>query len=107
MANAQLIPPTRKPPSVRAVAIAVALGAGAGAAAAIVAWLITADVRWFYAVPVCALIGGWLRLQKPNVLWGTMASSLGLRSNPPVNADARDMPAPAKAVGARAGYRAR
>jgi len=27
--------------------------------------------------------------------------------NPPVNADARDVPAPAKAVGARAGYRER
>jgi hypothetical protein len=30
-----------------------------------------------------------------------------LTPNPPVNADARDVPAPAKAAGARAGYRAR
>jgi hypothetical protein len=30
-----------------------------------------------------------------------------MESNPPVNADARDVPAPAKAVGARAGYRER
>jgi hypothetical protein len=28
-------------------------------------------------------------------------------TNPPVNADARDVPAHAKVVGARAGYRAR
>jgi hypothetical protein len=66
----QLIPPTRKPPSARAVVKAVAFGALAGAAVAVVGWLATADVRWFYAVPLCALVGGWLRVQRPNVLWG-------------------------------------
>jgi hypothetical protein len=30
-----------------------------------------------------------------------------MRANPPVNADARDVPATAKVVGARAGYRER
>jgi len=30
-----------------------------------------------------------------------------MTSNRPVNADARDVPAPAKAIGARAGYRER
>jgi hypothetical protein len=36
-----------------------------------------------------------------------MLAKCQVRSNPPVNADARDMPAPAKVVGARAGYRER
>lgn len=36
-----------------------------------------------------------------------MSNSMGLRSNRPVNADARDVLAPTKAFGARAGYRER
>jgi len=34
-------------------------------------------------------------------------ANLAMSPNPPVNADARDVPAPAKVVGARAGYRER
>jgi hypothetical protein len=73
MTNAHFIPPKRNPPTPRAVAIAVAVGAVAGAVAGLAAWALTDDATWFYAVPIGALVGAWLRRLRPNVIWGQNA----------------------------------
>jgi len=70
----QLIPPQEKRPSKRAVLVAAGLGAAVGAVLAGVMWFITSELAWLYAVPVSALIGAWVRNQRPNVLWGQRAS---------------------------------
>jgi hypothetical protein len=58
----------------QAVLLAASLGAAVGAVLAGVMWFITSELAWLYAVPVSALIGAWVRSQRPNVLWGQRAS---------------------------------
>ena len=72
--NAKLVPTTQPPPSARAKAMAAILGAFAGAIVAVIGWLVTGESRWFYAIPICALIGIWLGDHRPYVLWGRRAS---------------------------------
>jgi uncharacterized membrane protein YfcA len=73
MSKAHLIPPKRSAPSARTVAIAAAVGAIAGAVGALFAWALTGNLNWFFLVLIGALVGAWLRRQRPNVLWGQNA----------------------------------
>jgi hypothetical protein len=70
----QLIPPQENRPSKKAVLLAAGLGAAVGAVLAGVMCVITSDLAWLYVVPVSALIGAWVRSQRPNILWGQRAS---------------------------------
>jgi hypothetical protein len=70
----QLVPPQLKRPTFREVLLAGVVGAALGAVLGAVLWVATAELHWFYAVPICALIAAWVRRERPNVLWGQRAS---------------------------------
>ena len=73
MTAPSLIPPEPKAPTACATAIAAVLGAGLGTMLAVVGWLMTGELHWFYAIPIFALVGAWIRRIRPNVLWGNNA----------------------------------
>ena len=68
-----LIPPQHTEVTVRAQLLAAAYGAVVGAVVGSVLWVVTGEPHWFYAVPICALTGLWVRRKRPNVLWGQRA----------------------------------
>ena len=70
MSEAHLIPPNLPPRTFRGALLAAAFGASIGVVLSVIAWLVTNDARWFYAVPFGALVGVGLYRHRPNVLWG-------------------------------------
>ena len=65
-----LIPPTELPkPRFRAQLVAAVVGGGIGVVIALLAWFVTGEAHWFFVVPIGALVGIWVRTQRPNVIW--------------------------------------
>ena len=70
MTKAHLIPPKEKRASSRERTLHALYGATIGTVVAVIAWLLTHEASWFYAVPIFALLGVWASDFRPNVLWG-------------------------------------
>jgi hypothetical protein len=73
MNSPHLIPPSLPRPTFRQTLLAALYGAVGGGVLGSVVWLATGDVYWFYAIPICAILGAWARRERPNVLWGRRA----------------------------------
>jgi hypothetical protein len=69
MTNAPLVPPEHKPRSFRERLLVLLGGAGAGLVVGLIAWLVSGEASWFYAVPIGAIFGWWASDFQPNVLW--------------------------------------
>ena len=67
--NASLIPPKHPRPPFRQQALFALIGAIAGAIIGSVAWSFAGTPIWFWAVPMCALLGLWASHERPNVFW--------------------------------------
>lgn len=67
--NAHLISPQRCRLAVRAVLPAAGQSAVIGAIAGALMFVVTNELHWLYAVPICALIGASVRRDRPHVLW--------------------------------------
>jgi len=70
MDSQRLIPPDLPRPSLRQTLLAALYGAIGGGVLGLALWLATGDLQWFWAVPVLAILGLVVRLERPNVLWG-------------------------------------
>jgi hypothetical protein len=69
MSTEGFVPPEPHGTSMRERLVAAAVGAAVGALVSLAGWYVTADVTWFYAVPVAAIICAWGADYRPRVLW--------------------------------------
>lgn len=66
-----IVPPKRPSLSLRTRVLSMLVCAGLGIVVGLIGWLVTGEVDWLYAIPICAIIGWHACDERINVRWGS------------------------------------